>query len=241
MNTRRNPHRPGFSSIDLLVIIAAVVVAGLVLLPIMAKSRARLRSGTVSCANNLKQIWITFHVWAGDHGDKMPMQVSTNLGGTMELVKSGAVFPHFAVMSNELATPKVLRCWWDLNRHSATNFATLRDSNISYFIVPEAREGLPGTWLLGDRNLATNGVPLKPGLFRMPTDPELNWTTDLHDKKGYLCYADGHVAPSDDFGGRHFRYTNEFPLTVRLTDSATNALRAYREATTDTSFRLAIP
>jgi len=34
------------------------------------------------------------------------MQVSATNGGTMELVNSGVVWVHFAVMSNELNTPK---------------------------------------------------------------------------------------------------------------------------------------
>ncbi|HEU5071116.1 MAG TPA: hypothetical protein VFV96_11990 [Verrucomicrobiae bacterium] len=174
----------------------------------------------------MKQIGLSFRLWSGDNGDKYPMQVSTNNGGTMECVRSGVVFPHFAVMSNELGTPRDLVCPNDSGRTSATNFAALRDANVSYFVVPEADEILPDMWLSGDRNISTNGLRSARGVLMLRTNLKLNWTAQIHTNQGNLCFADGSVQQLNNAG---------------LNRSATNALAAYYAATTNTAFRLAIP
>jgi hypothetical protein len=226
MKPRLASARRGESSLlDLVVILAAVMIVGIVLiLPSLAKSKPH--SSKINCANNLKQIGLSFRMWAQDNGDKMPAQVSTNAGGTRELVAGGAVFPHFAVMSNELGTPKILVCPADMKRRFATNFSTsLSDANISYFVVPEADEAMPQLWLSGDRHLATNGVPLKPGLFTMATNRVLSWTVALHGNQGYLVVADSSVQQLSD---------------AQLRASASSAFGAGL-AGTNALFRLIIP
>src|ERR1700712_3928145 len=88
--------------------------------------RCHTHNPAISCANNLRQVGLAFRIWAGDGGDKFPMQVSVTNGGTMELVESGTVFPHFQIMSNELNTPKVLYCRieFDQAKTQATSFDT---------------------------------------------------------------------------------------------------------------------
>ena len=221
MKLKTNSSQRGDASLlDLLVMLIAVAIVAAVFLPMLAKSRAK--SSRIGCVNDVKQIGLSFRLWAGDNGDKMPAQVSTNAGGTMELVASGLVFPHFAVMSNELGTPKIIVCPNDAKRTSGTNFATLSDANVSYFVVPEADETIPNLWLSGDRNLATNNVPLKPGLFTMPTNRVVSWTAQMHVNTGNLCFADGRVQQIAN-AGLH------------------KNLRAYHKATTNATFRLIIP
>ena len=130
--------RADASLLDLLVMLIAVAIVVMVGYAYMHRPR-RISTG-LYCVNHLKQVGLSFRIWAVDNGDKYPAQVSTNAGGTMELVASGVVFPHFAVMSNELATPKIIVCPQDAKRISGTNFATLSDANVSYFVVPEADE-----------------------------------------------------------------------------------------------------
>lgn len=77
--------------LDLLILIGTAVMVVLVLLPMLAKSRAR--SSRISCVNNLKQVGLSFRIWAGDNGDHFPMHVSTNAGGSQEWVAMGAVAP----------------------------------------------------------------------------------------------------------------------------------------------------
>ncbi|HEV2211488.1 MAG TPA: type II secretion system protein [Verrucomicrobiae bacterium] len=98
----------GFEFIEMLVVLAILLVAAVVLLSTLARSR-RPAPG-ITCSNNLKQIDLSFKTWALDNNDRFPMEVSITNGGTKELVNTGAVYVHFLVMSNELSTPKLLVC-----------------------------------------------------------------------------------------------------------------------------------
>ena len=226
MNGRRNFILAAFTRFELLVTVAVVVVLLLAVLPTLMKPEMRVKA--LNCVNLQKQIGLSFRLWSGDHRDKMPPQVSTNNGGTKELLLSGLGYPHFLVMSNELGSPWNLRCFSDAQRTPATNFAGLRNSNISYFVVPEADETVPDLWLSGDRNLATNNGALSSGLFTMPTNLEMSWTSQLHINKGNICFADGSV--------------QQFGSAGTLQRSVTNAVRAYRDSTADvTTLRLIFP
>src|SRR5205085_8808294 len=98
-----------------------IALLAAIFLPALAKSKAR--SSRLGCTNCLKQIGLAFRSWSLDNNDQFPMRVSVTNGGTMELVASGVVYPHFQVMSNELSTPKILLCPNDEKRSYATNFA----------------------------------------------------------------------------------------------------------------------
>src|SRR5713101_4330543 len=74
----------GFSLIELLLVIAIIALLAALLLPALSKGYARgKRAG---CLGNLKQIGLAFHTFAHEHGDKLPMEISTNAGGSMEFV-----------------------------------------------------------------------------------------------------------------------------------------------------------
>jgi competence protein ComGC len=227
MKTSLNFRRSlAFSLIDLVVVVlmGAAILALVLMLPALAPPQAR--SSKIGCVNNLKQVALAFRLWAGDNDDKYPMQTSTNLGGTMELVANSVVEPHFVVMSNELATPKILVCPNDVTRNAAANFSSLRDTNLSYFVVPEADEMLPQLWLSGDRNLATNGKALKPGLFTVTTNSALGWTAEQHQHNGNLALADGSVQ----------QFAN-----ARLPAFLSATFTAYSGATSNTTFRILLP
>ncbi len=88
------------------------------------------------------------------------MQVSVTNGGTMEMVDSGKTFMHFAAISNELSTPKVLVCPADRTRKRAADFcADLDNAKISYFVGVDANSTLLSQMFLsGDFNI-TNERP----------------------------------------------------------------------------------
>jgi hypothetical protein len=94
----------------------------------------------ITCVNNLKQIGLAFRIWAGDHGDQFPFNVSTNAGGTMELCTVGkddfdaSAFLHFQIMSNELNSSLVLVCPQDSTKQAATNWVSLRPKNVTYLL-----------------------------------------------------------------------------------------------------------
>ena len=58
---------------------------------VVAAKVAKFRSvrDSICCDCNLKQIGLSLRVFANDHSDKFPMQLSTNQGGTMEYFRVG--------------------------------------------------------------------------------------------------------------------------------------------------------
>ncbi len=182
-----------FTLTEVLVIGVVLVLVLAVILPALLP--ARRRESRIGCVNNLKQVGLTFQIWAGDNNDKFPMQVSVTNGGTLEFVPTGRVFPHFLAMSNELNTPKILVCPLDRKRTAAWSFGTnLNDTQISYFVGVDADQTRSAMLLAGDRNLTLSGTPLQHGLVSLATNSAVGWTKQIHKGFGNVVLVDGSVA-----------------------------------------------
>jgi prepilin-type N-terminal cleavage/methylation domain-containing protein/prepilin-type processing-associated H-X9-DG protein len=177
--------------IELLVVIAVLGILVAFILPRMARAPLPMR---INCINNLKQIGLATRVWEGDNNDRFPTQVPATNGGSMEFSTGPYMFHHLQVMSNELSTPKVVFCPQesDRNRFLATNFQAFNNSNTSFFFGVDATEKIPGSFLVGDRNL-TNGLPLKDAVMELTTNQSPRWTKELHQTYGNIGMADGSV------------------------------------------------
>ena len=191
MRTKRDSQTgSALTLVEVLVVVAVVALLFAVFIPPV--SHPRVTATRIACVNNLKQVGLAFRIFAIDHGNKFPMGVSTNKGGSMEYLVTGEVFRHFEVMSNELSTPVILACPAD-NRKRATNFSVLRNANISYFLGLDALETFPQMILAGDRNLVTNGVPVGSGLLVLTTNVTLGWSAAMHNNSGNVVLGDGSV------------------------------------------------
>jgi competence protein ComGC len=216
LTNRRNR---ALTKIEVVVIVAVLVVLAALLLPALAA--AKRKSSRIGCTGNLKQIGLAFRLWEGDNGDKYPMAVSVTNGGAMELAATGNVAACFQVMSNELSTPKILLCPEDTRRTYATNFSTgFSDTNISYFLSPDAVETYPQMILDGDDNLLVNGKPVQPGILTLWTNQTIAWTKDRHHGVGNIGLADGSVMRVT---GEGFQRANREAINSALAPgSATN-------------------
>ncbi len=204
MRQKRHTWRSkGFSLIEAMLVTFILAVLIAVFLPQLVHPR---RASRISCVNNLKQIGLSFRLWAGDNGDKFPMEVSVTNGGTKELVGSGIVYVHFLVLSNELSTPKVLFCPNETNakRKPAIRFDTTtplpagqipltNDLSVSYFIGVDANQTNSAMILSGDDNFTAAGKLPKPGLLQLWTNTPVAWTSKRHDKHGNVALVDGSV------------------------------------------------
>jgi hypothetical protein len=119
-----------------LVLLLFIGVPAAMLMP--ALSRAKDRAQRINCMNNLKQIGVAFRIWALDHNDQFPFNVSTNQAGTLEMCALGAdgfdqnAAVHFMTLSNELMTTHVLICVGDPVKQLAADFQQLQAANVSY-------------------------------------------------------------------------------------------------------------
>ncbi len=118
-------------------IVFSLVIVGL-LLPALANTKHTAQR--TDCENNLRQIGLALKVWALEHNDQYPFNVSTNLGGSLELCDIGNdgfdrnARAHLLIISSDLGDTALLVCPNDPAKHPAVNFTVLQDGNLSYLM-----------------------------------------------------------------------------------------------------------
>ena len=179
MKKMRRTKLGAFTLIELLVVIAIIAILAGLLLPALA--RAKAKTIQTNCVSNLRQMGTAFRLWGDDNNNRYPMQYASGTsapnnnypqlimtGITTMPPASGVAFgpeyKFFQAMSNELSTPKIVMCPGDSERNPGTNFTTDFTSNIrtAYFVGKDADESNPRMFLCGDRNITTDSTGNAP-------------------------------------------------------------------------------
>src|SRR5438309_8475157 len=165
------------------------------------------------CFNNLRQIGQAFQSWASEHNDNYYVFRTAYPEGTKNypiLALMNSAWFHFASLSNQLGSPKLLVCPADTGAaRAASNWgfgpdgfvnAGLRANALSYSLHLEAFPMAPKTILSGDRNIRATSFPVSSSSAATrcaglePNDSNVRWTNQVHGVSCHLLLRDGSVA-----------------------------------------------
>lgn len=179
------PAAPGFTLVELLVVVAIIAVLASLLLPALAGGQLRARK--IVCVSNLRQLGVALHGYANDNTGRIPygpkappftspadFYPSTGAPTSLLSLRSGAPVGLGLMLAQELAAqPRVLFCpGTDQPVDAAAELAKVgtnqaqgsyyyRHAGTTDLFDTPATNAVPEHLLLGNLGLNRSGVPIQ--------------------------------------------------------------------------------
>ena len=218
----------GFTLVELLMVIAIIAILAALLLPVLSSAKARAKR--TACLNNLKQINLGVHMYAGENDDTLPNTGTATYILYKEVVK-GCVGLH----GPSSPLDKVFACPADTFYYNDStcayaahgqheqrtydfssydfNGANLLTTNYPNFAYNGVLPGIGGQKLSAVKNptktvLVAEASALLPYSWHQPKPPVTSGLPMFKDARNMVSFVDGHVSFISIFWNSTITYPN---------------------------------
>lgn len=197
------------------VLMTTVIVSLLFAIAISVREILQQRAENIACVNNLKQLGMELRVWENDNGNRRSGVAPVKTQAVPDVNAGQSAWINAMGLSNILSCAKILHCPADKEPAPGNGLKI----PISYFLNLDASEMYPQMLLAGDDNLVLGdpksgqrrpmdsmgiagnaGLPLKPGVWNIPSNMPLTWAPGRHGDVANVSFADGSVSEVSSHG-----------------------------------------